>query len=76
METIKTAQRCPVLRPADEALDAAVALRKALRRLRRLTQRCSRCRAGLEPSGCARMADYDAVLDIAIEEINQEWGLA
>jgi hypothetical protein len=52
---------------------------KALRRLRKRTERCRRCRRAA-PTTCGEeclwMQDLNARLDLAIEEIMAEWGLA
>lgn len=69
---------CPVLPQAQAALVDARELVKALRRLRKRAQRCAPCRRNATaPQGeCLWMQDLNARLDLAIEEIMAEWGLA
>lgn len=70
---------CPVLPQAQAALVDARELVRALRRLRKRAQRCTSCRgkasAALQGE-CLWMQDLNARLDLAIEEIMAEWGLA
>lgn len=70
---------CPVLPQAQSTLVEARELVKALRRLRKRTLRCTRCRAvvsAAQQGECLWMQDLNARLDLAIEEIMAEWGLA
>ncbi len=70
---------CPSLPYAQSALMDARELVKALRRLRQRTQRCEHCQSaepGMQQPECLWIQDLNARLDLAIEEIMQEWGLA
>jgi hypothetical protein len=70
---------CPALPQAQATLADARELVKALRRLRKRAQRCTRCLASIptaQQGECLWMQDLNARLDLAIEEILAEWGLA
>lgn len=63
---------CPVLLEAKSVLDKAQDLHRAIRKLRRSTQRCLTCPENLE---CPSMRYFAQAVDIAIREVRQEWGL-
>ncbi len=63
---------CPILLEARNVLDKAQDLHRAIRKLRRSTQRCLTCP---ERSACPTMSYFAQAVDIAIREVRQEWGL-
>lgn len=63
---------CPLQEQAEGVLDVAIALVKALRRLRRLRLRCEACS---QVESCPFWGQFNRQVDIAIQEINQEWGM-
>ena len=63
---------CPILLEARGVLDKAQDLHRAIRRLRRSTQRCLTCP---ERSECPTMSYFAQAVDTAIRELRQEWGL-
>ena len=63
---------CPILLEARGVLDKAHDLHRAIRRLRRSTQRCLTCP---ERSECPTMGYFAQAVDTAIRELRQEWGL-
>jgi hypothetical protein len=63
---------CPILLEARKVLDKAHDLHRAVRRLRRSTQRCLTCP---ERSACPTMSYFAEAVDTAIRELRAEWGL-
>ena len=63
---------CPILLEARGVLDKAHDLHRAIRRLRRSTQRCLTCP---ERAECPTMSYFAQAVDTAIRELRQEWGL-
>lgn len=63
---------CPILLEAREVLDKAHDLHRAIRRLRRSTQRCYTCP---EKGECPTPSYFAQAIDSAIRELRQEWGL-
>jgi hypothetical protein len=63
---------CPILLEAKAVLDKAQDLHRAIRRLRRSTQRCPTCP---ERAECPTMLYFAQAVDTAIREVRQEWGL-
>jgi hypothetical protein len=63
---------CPILLEAKSVLDKAQDLHRAIRKLRRSTQRCPTCPENAE---CPTMRYFAHALDTAIREVRQEWGL-
>jgi hypothetical protein len=63
---------CPILLEAKGVLDKAHDLHRAIRKLRRSTQRCLTCP---ERSVCPTMSFFAQAVDTAIRELRQEWGL-
>ncbi len=63
---------CPILLEARDLLDKAHDLQRAIRRLRRSTQRCLTCP---ERGVCPTQNYFAQAVDIAIRELRQEWGL-
>ncbi len=63
---------CPILLEAKDVLEKAHDLNRALRRLRRSTQRCLTCP---EKSVCPTMSYFAQAVDTAIRELRHEWGL-
>ena len=63
---------CPILLEAKSVLDKAQDLHRAIRKLRRSTQRCLTCPENLE---CPTMRYFAHAVDTAIREVRQEWGL-
>jgi hypothetical protein len=63
---------CPILLEAKSVLDKAQDLHRAIRRLRRSTQRCSTCPENAE---CPTMRYFAQAVDTAIREVRHEWGL-
>ncbi len=63
---------CPILLEARDVLDKAHDLHRAIRRLRRSTQRCLTCP---ERASCPTVNYFARAVDIAIREVRQEWGL-
>lgn len=64
---------CPILLEARDVLDKAHDLHRAVRKLRRSTQRCITCP---EKSECSSLSYFASAVDTAIRELWQEWGLA
>jgi hypothetical protein len=63
---------CPILLEAKEVLEKTQDLHRAIRRLRRSTQRCLTCP---ERSECPTLTYFAQAVDTAIREVRQEWGL-
>ena len=63
---------CPILIEARGVLDKAYDLHRAIRRLRRSTQRCVTCP---ERSACPTTHYFAQAVDTAIRELRAEWGL-
>jgi hypothetical protein len=63
---------CPILLEAKSVLDKTQDLHRAIRKLRRSTQRCPTCPENLE---CPAMRYFAHAVDTAIREVRQEWGL-
>lgn len=63
---------CPILLEAKNVLDKVHDLHRAIRKLRRSTQRCLTCP---ERSACPTLLYFAQAVDIAIREVRQEWGL-
>jgi hypothetical protein len=63
---------CPILIEAKTVLEKAHDLHRAVRNLRRSTQRCSTCP---ERSECPTLGYFAQAVDMAIRELRQEWGL-
>ena len=63
---------CPIYLEAREVLDKAHDLHRAVRKLRRSTQRCVTCP---ERAECPTQSYFAQAMDTAIRELWQEWGL-
>lgn len=63
---------CPILLEARDVLDKAHDLHRAIRKLRRSTQRCVTCP---EKAECPSLSYFSSAVDTAIRELRQEWGL-
>jgi hypothetical protein len=63
---------CPILLEAKSVLDKTQDLHRAIRKLRRSTQRCPNCPENLE---CPALHYFAHAVDTAIREVRQEWGL-
>lgn len=63
---------CPIIQEARGVLDKAHDLHRAIRKLRRSTQRCLTCP---ERGECPTMSYFAHAVDTAIHELRQEWGL-
>lgn len=63
---------CPILLEARDVLDKAHDLHRAIRKLRRSTQRCVTCP---EKAECPSLSYFASAVDTAIRELRQEWGL-
>jgi hypothetical protein len=63
---------CPILLEAKGVLDKAQDLHRAIRKLRRSTQRCLTCP---EKAECPTLSYFAQAVDNAIREVRQEWGL-
>ena len=63
---------CPILLDARVVLDKAHDLHRAIRRLRRSTQRCLTCPERLT---CPTTSYFAQAVDTAIRELRSEWGL-
>ena len=63
---------CPVFLEARDVLDNALRLHRAVRRLRRSTQRCFTCPERRE---CPTIRFLAGGIDSAIQELCREWGL-
>jgi hypothetical protein len=64
---------CPILLEAQDVLAKAHDLQRAMRKLRRSTQRCVTCP---EKTACPAMTYFAQAIDTAIRELWQEWGLS
>ena len=62
---------CPILLEAREVLDKAKNLHRALRKIRRNSQRCHTCSG---KATCPTTRYFTEAIDIAISELYQEWG--
>ena len=63
---------CPILLEARDVLEKAHDLHRAIRKLRRSTQRCLTCP---EKAECPTLSYFAHAVDTAIREVRQEWGL-
>jgi len=63
---------CWVCLEAKGVLDKAQDLHRAIRKLRRSTQRCLTCP---EKAECSTLSYFAQAVDNAIREVRQEWGL-
>ena len=63
---------CPTLLEAKSVLEKTRDLQKAIRKLRRSTQRCPTCP---ERAECPVMRSFAQAMNAAIREVSQEWGL-
>ena len=63
---------CPILLEVKGVFTKTQDLQRAIRRLRRSTQRCLTCP---ERAECPTLSCYAQAVDIAIRELRQEWGL-
>lgn len=63
---------CPILLEAKSVLEKTQDLHRAIRKLRRSTQRCPTCPENAE---CPTMRYFAHAVDTAIRELRQEWGL-
>jgi hypothetical protein len=63
---------CPILLEAKDVLEKAHDLQRAVRKLRRSTQRCVTCP---EKAECPTLSYFAQAVDTAIREVRQEWGL-
>jgi hypothetical protein len=63
---------CPILLEAREVLDKAKDLHRAIRKIRRSSQRCLTCPG---KATCPTSRYFTEAMDIAIRELRQEWGL-
>jgi hypothetical protein len=63
---------CPILLEARAVLEKAHDLHRAIRKLRRSTQRCVKCP---ERAECPTLSYFAQAVDTAIREVRQEWGL-
>ncbi len=63
---------CPILLEAKDVLEKAHDLHRAVRKLRRSTQRCLTCP---EKAECPTLSYFAHAVDTAIREVRQEWGL-
>jgi hypothetical protein len=61
---------CPIRRDAEQAFELSKDFLKSLRKLRRSLRKCRRCPAGPE---CKLLREWNAQIDQAIDEVNQEW---
>jgi hypothetical protein len=62
---------CPILLEAKEVLERTQDLHRAIRKLRRSTQRCLTCP---ERAECPTLNYFAQAVDCAIREVRQEWG--
>jgi hypothetical protein len=63
---------CPTLLEARSVLEKTKDLQKAIRKLRRSTQRCPTCP---ERAECPTMRGFSQAMDAALREVWQEWGV-
>lgn len=64
---------CPVNIHVQQVLDLSQDLTRAMRQLRRSLRVCDRCP---QMESCPLWRKFNALVDQAIQEVNQEWGLA
>jgi hypothetical protein len=62
---------CPILQEAKDVLEKTQDLHRAIRKLRRSTQRCLTCP---ERAECPTLNYFAQAVDCAIREVRQEWG--
>ena len=63
---------CPIVVEARGVLDTVHDLHRAIRKLRRSTQRCLTCP---ERVSCPTMSYFAQAVDTAIRELRAEWGI-
>ncbi len=63
---------CPILQEARNVLDKAQDLHRAIRKLRRSTQRCLTCP---ERRQCPTTSYFAQAVDTAIRQLRREWGI-
>jgi hypothetical protein len=63
---------CPILLEARMVFEKAQDLHRAMRSLRRSTQRCPTCP---ENAQCPTLRYFAHAIDTAVREVRQEWGL-
>jgi len=63
---------CPILLEAKSVLDKSQDLHRAIRKLRRSTQRCHTCP---EFAGCHVLRSHAHALESSLHDLMQEWGL-
>jgi hypothetical protein len=64
---------CPVCHHAQQVLALSKELSQAMRQLRRSLRKCEGCP---HMETCPLWRSFNALVDQAILEVNQEWGLA
>jgi hypothetical protein len=62
---------CPILLEAKDVLERTQDLHRAIRKLRRSTQRCLTCP---ERAECPTLNYFAQAVDCAIREVRREWG--
>jgi hypothetical protein len=61
---------CPIQKEALYMVQTGREFVQAVRKLRRSLRRCGRCEAA---DGCPILAQIDAAIDAALQEVSQEW---
>jgi hypothetical protein len=63
---------CPIREEAEQAIQLSKDFLKSLHRLRRSLRKCRRCPARPE---CKLLREWNAQIDQAIDEVNEEWSI-
>jgi hypothetical protein len=63
---------CPIRQDAEQTVELSKNYLKSLRKLRRSLRKCLKCAARPE---CSLLREWNAQIDQAIDEVNEEWAL-
>jgi hypothetical protein len=61
---------CPIQRDTDHVISTTQELVRSMRKLRRDLTHCQACESG---ETCQLRSTFHAMIDVAIDEVNQEW---
>jgi len=61
---------CPIVEQAELTVSTALLLVSALRKLRRMSRRCTKC---AQRATCPEVDYYRTAIDTAIKEVEAEW---
>ena len=63
---------CPIREDIERTIEHSKAFLKALHKLRRSLRKCKHCPAGPD---CKLLQEWSALIEQAIDEVNQEWAV-